>query len=85
MFRNGVECITGLLVVQDVVQNSEQWSRKDYSFIHSYLPDKRIILAHTAEVLRWVEGTNIQLGGCVGGDYWFGSVIDLAVDLLAIG
>ncbi len=28
MFCNGVECITGLLVIQDVVQNSEQQSRR---------------------------------------------------------
>ncbi len=44
MFHNGVECITGLLVVQDVVQNSEQQSRKDYSVVRSNLPDKSIIL-----------------------------------------
>jgi hypothetical protein len=75
MFRNGVECITGLLVVQDVVQNSEQQSRKDYSFVRSNLPDKSIILAHIAEVLRLVEGADIPQGGWVGGDSWFGSVM----------
>ena len=75
MFRIGVECITGLLVVQDVVQNSEQQSRKDYSFVRSNLPDKSPILAHTAEVLRLVEGADIPQGGWVGGDSWFGSVM----------
>jgi hypothetical protein len=54
-----VECITSLLVVQDVVQNSEQQSREDYSFVRSNLPDKSPIMAHTAEVLRLVEGADI--------------------------
>ena len=38
MFRNGVECITGASVVQDVVQNPEQQSRKVYHGDISALP-----------------------------------------------
>jgi hypothetical protein len=30
MFRNGVECISGILVFQDVVQNPELQSQKDF-------------------------------------------------------
>jgi len=72
--QNGVECISGVLVVQDVVQNPEQQSRKVYHGDISALPDKSTIPAHTAEVLRLVEGANIPEVGWVGGDSWFGSV-----------
>ncbi len=74
MFRNGVECITGVLVVQDVVQNPEKQSLKTYHGDVSALPDNSTIPAHTAEVLRLVGGANIPEGGWVGGDSWFGSV-----------
>jgi len=74
MFRNGVECISGILVVQDVVQNPEMQSLKDYFGDTSTLPDNSEITAHTAEVLRLVDGAKIPKGGWVGGDSWFGSV-----------
>jgi hypothetical protein len=74
MFRNGIECITGILVVQYFVQNPEQQSRKVYHGDVSALPDKSTVPAHTAEVLHLVEGANIPEGGWVGGDSWFGSV-----------
>jgi len=73
MFRNGVECLSGILVVQDVVQNPEKQALKSYFGEPSSLPDQSDITAHTAEVLRLVEGAKIPKGGWVGGDSWFGS------------
>lgn len=76
MFRNGVECITGVIVVQDVVQLSEQQSQKDFLGLRSDMPDGAEITAHTAEVLRLVSKSALpDVGGWVGGDSWFGSVI----------
>jgi hypothetical protein len=75
MFRNGVECISGVLVVQDVVQNPELQARKPYSGLPSSMPDSSDIQAHTAEVLRLVTNAQIPEGGWVGGDSWFGSVM----------
>jgi hypothetical protein len=74
MFRNGVECVSGILVVQDVVQNPEKQTLKAYYGEVSTLPDGSEIGAHTAEVLRLVEGAQIPEGGWVGGDSWFGSI-----------
>jgi hypothetical protein len=76
MFRNGVECITGVLVVQDVVQLSEQQSQKDFLGLRSSRPDGAEISAHTAEVIRLVSKSGLpDLGGWAGGESWFGSVI----------
>jgi hypothetical protein len=72
-FKNGVECVSGILVVQDVVQNPEKQALKAYFGEISSLPDGSDITAHTAEVLCLVEGANIPEGGWVGGDSWFGS------------
>jgi hypothetical protein len=73
MFQNGVECVSGILVVQDVVQNPEKQALKAYFGEKSALPDESEITAHTAEVLHFVEGASIPKGGWVGGDSWFGS------------
>ena len=81
MFCNGVECISGVLVVQDVVQLPEQQARKDYHAELSALPNGSPILAHTAEVLRLVDKAKIPRGGWVGGDSWFGSVMS-AVEVM---
>jgi hypothetical protein len=51
MFKNGVECISGVLVAQDVIQLLEQQSTKSYNGLTSSLPDKSDITARTAEVL----------------------------------
>jgi hypothetical protein len=59
------------LVVQDVVQNPEKQVLKPYYGESSSLPDESEITAHTAEVLRLVEGAKILKGGWVGGDSWF--------------
>ncbi len=73
-FQNGVECISGVLVVQDVIQNSESQAQKAYHGDLSSLPDKSTITVHTAEVLRLVKNAGIPNRGWVGGDSWFGSV-----------
>ena len=76
MFRNGVECITGIIVFQDIVQLPEHQSRKEFADQVSKLPGKEKLLPpHTAEVMRQVKGANVSEGGWVGGDAWFGSVI----------
>jgi hypothetical protein len=75
MFQNGVECVSGILVAQDVVQNPEKQASKAYFGEKSGLPDGSEITAHTAEVLHLVEGDNIHKGGWVGGDSWFGSTM----------
>jgi hypothetical protein len=63
MFCNGVECISAILVFQDVVQNPELQSRKDFHGEKSSLPGQPLITAHPAEVLRQVDGANIPEGG----------------------
>jgi hypothetical protein len=75
MFRNGVECISGMLACQDVVQNPEQQGGKAFHGETSSLPGSPLITAHTAEVLRQVDGAKVPEGGWVGGDAWFGSMM----------
>ncbi len=60
------------MVVQDVIQNPEKQALKSYFGEPSSLLDQSDITAHTAEVLRLVEGAKIPKGGWVGGDSWFG-------------
>jgi len=81
--RNGVECFTGVLAYQDVVMGPEKQRKKKYYYSDvesmlretTSLPKKEEMSAHTAEVLRQVEGSNLPRGGWVGGDAWFGSVM----------
>jgi hypothetical protein len=75
MFRNGVECITGILVFQDIVEGAESQHRKEFHGDDSSMPNGCKILTHTAEVMRQVKGAKVVEGGWVGGDAWFGSVI----------
>jgi hypothetical protein len=77
MFCNGLECISGILVFQDVVKNPELQSQKDFHGEKLSLPGQPPITAHTARVLRQVDGADIPEGGCVGGDAWFGSMMSL--------
>jgi len=70
-----VECVSGVLLVQDVVQNPEKQALKAYFGEKSALPDGSEITAHTAEVLHLVEGANTPKGGWVGGDSWFVSTM----------
>jgi hypothetical protein len=72
MFQNGIEYISGVLVV--VIQNPELQTQKAYHGDLSLLPDKFTITAHTAEVLWLVKKSGIPKGGWVGGNSWFGSV-----------
>ena len=80
MLRNGVECICGMLVFQDVVQLPEHQAAKKFHGEDSAMPHpensgrKKTIGSHTAEVLRQVEGAGLEEGAWVGGDAWFGSV-----------
>jgi hypothetical protein len=76
MFRNGVEASTGILVYQSVVQDAEVMKQLEFYGEQSSLPNGADILAHTAEVLRQVEGAaDVVSGRWVGGDAWFGSVM----------
>jgi hypothetical protein len=75
MFRNGLECMSGILVFQDVVQAAEVMNQKEYFGEKSSMPNSMEIPAHAAEVLRQIKGENVVEGGWVGGDAWFGSMV----------
>jgi hypothetical protein len=75
MFQNGVEASTGILVYQSVVQHAKVMKQLEFYGEQSSLPNGADILAHTEEVLRQVEGADVVIGGWVGGDAWFGSVM----------
>jgi Transposase IS4 len=82
MLRNACECVTGVLINQDVQMDAEVQARKKYYFSDpvsqtrelTSLPDRSEVPIHTAEVLRQVERSKVIEGGWVGGDAWFGSV-----------
>jgi hypothetical protein len=63
IFQNGVECISGLLVFQDIVQNHEMQSCKSYFNKDSSLPGNPPITTHATKVLHQVEGVQIAEGG----------------------
>ena len=75
MFRNGVECITGMRVFQDVVEGPESQHRKEFHDEVSSMPNGCRIGTHTAEVMRQVQGAKAVEGGLVGGDAWLGTVM----------
>ena len=50
-------------------------TKKKFHGEESYLPNREPVGAHTAEVLRQVEGAGVEKGGWVGGDAWFGSIM----------
>ena len=74
MIRNGVDCISGIFVHHDVVQEAAAQSDKKYVGEKSHMPKKEPIPVHIAEVLRQCEGSGLIRGGWVGGDAWFGLV-----------
>jgi hypothetical protein len=86
--KNGVECLSGVLVFQDVMKCPELQRLKNYYYSdkdsripeRTSLPRNEPMKAHVAEVLHQVEGAGVQPGGWVGGDAWFGSVM-AAVEL----
>jgi hypothetical protein len=81
--KNGAECLTGIFAFQDIVQAPEIQKRKKYYYSNedtqcvelTELPNSPMMQAHTAEVLRQVEGAGVKAGGWVGGDARFGSVM----------
>jgi hypothetical protein len=75
MFRNGVEASTDILVYQSVVNHDEVMKQILYYAERSSFPNGVEIGAHTAEVLRQVEGADVVDSGWVGSDTWFGSVL----------
>jgi hypothetical protein len=68
-----VICVSGILVLYDVVQNPEKQALKAYFEGKSAFPDGSEITAHMAEVMHLVKRANIPKGGWDGGDSWFGS------------
>jgi len=68
MFCNGADCMSGVLVFQDVVQVPEIQSKKPFFNEASHLPGNPPITAHAAEVLHQVDGAKIPHGGWFGGD-----------------
>jgi len=74
MFKNGVECISGVLVAHNVVQLPEQQSAKSFNGETSCIHDRSDITAHTAEVFWLVQRAQVPKDGWVGGDSRFGSV-----------
>jgi hypothetical protein len=85
MFRNGAECLNGIIVYQDVMQVSDVQSRKIYFNDKSSLPGDVFISAHAAEVLRQVEGAKVPAVSWVGGDSWFDSVLSAVEVYLHFG
>ncbi|KAG7356737.1 transposase IS4 [Nitzschia inconspicua] len=71
--RISFDCVTGILVHQDIVVDVDT---KDDSLRRetTSLPDNSVMPTHTAEVLRQVEASGVVPGGWVGGDACFGSV-----------
>jgi hypothetical protein len=68
--------MSGILVFQDVAQLLEvQSCKKKKTNEKSHLPNGAFVPAHTAEVLRQVEGAGVSKGDWVGGGSWFGSVL----------
>jgi len=82
MFRNGVECLKGIMVCQEVMMASEHQQQKKCWFdpdnnnvpLACAMPNIPPISASAAEVLRQVEGAALVKGGWVSGDAHFGSV-----------
>jgi hypothetical protein len=75
MFRNGVECMSGILVFQDLVQDAEVMKQNECFGEKYSIPNGMEIPAHAAEVLRQIKGAHIVDGGWMGGDARFGSMV----------
>jgi hypothetical protein len=75
MFWNGMCCLSGVFVYQDLVMNPEMQALKEFFKDDSHLPNRSISLLHTAEVLKQIKGAGLQKDcSWLGGDAWFGSV-----------
>jgi len=76
IIRNGIKCISGILIHQDVVQLPELQALKEFHDEPSHLPGCPEIPAHVAKVLRQIKGAGLPRGeGWVGGNSWFGSIM----------
>eukprot|EP00957_Ditylum_brightwellii_P101168 7709811-Ditylum_brightwellii.AAC.1 len=80
MLKSGVECISGILSFQDIVQGPERQQEKNYFGNPSVLGSDIRMPSHTSEVLCMVEGSNIPAGGWFGGDSWLG-IIKASVEI----
>jgi hypothetical protein len=56
-----VQCSSGVLVAQDVVQNPEIQSRKVFHGQRSFMQDRSDISANTAEVLKLIESEKLHV------------------------
>jgi hypothetical protein len=63
IFRNGVECMSAILVFQDIDQNAEVMKQKEYFGEKYPMPNGMEIPAHAADVLRQKKGANLVEGG----------------------
>ena len=70
MYRDSVECITGIFVHHNIVQAPTQQWRKKYLNppTKSGLPKKEIIPYHTTKVLYQAENSKVVPRGWVGGN-----------------
>ena len=77
MIRNALEAITGIFVFQDPVEDITSQRLKEYMQENTtlHLPGGGDVPVHTAEVLRQAQGANVERGGWVCGDAWFGSIM----------
>ena len=73
---NGVECVTGILVHQDIQMDVQTQQSKRYlePAVASSLPRGEMICQHVPEVLWQEEDSGMEKGGWVGGDAFFGSI-----------
>ena len=62
MFNNGVECISGVLTFQYIVQGLEKQQQKNYFGEQSFLSGDNTIRSCISEVLCQVEGSDIPEG-----------------------
>lgn len=74
MFENGVEATTEIMMTQDVVEGAQAQREKKHVGDMSSLLRMEPIIAHVADTLYQCQLAKVVLGGCVGGDAWFGSI-----------
>jgi CDP-diglyceride synthetase len=75
MFRNDTECHTGIMTFQYNVQNAEVQKEKYFYGEKLRLLNGTAINAPCAEVLRMIEGSNLEEDGWIARYARFGSVM----------
>jgi hypothetical protein len=69
MSQNGMCCLSGMCVYEDVAVNREMQATKKLFQGNSHLPDGSIIPSHTAEVLGQIKGADFRKDcSWLGGD-----------------